>query len=65
MTIDSFVCPVCGHPGLEDPPRMPSGGGSYEICWSCGFEFGWTDDAYGALWEPAFRGRVSHYAVVG
>ena len=39
-----FTCPACGYPHLEEPPRSPSGGGSYEICPSCGFEFGVTDD---------------------
>jgi hypothetical protein len=39
------TCPVCGYPDLFDPPRTPkSGGGSYEICRSCGFQFGVTDD---------------------
>ncbi|HSI64321.1 MAG TPA: hypothetical protein VLE43_14430 [Candidatus Saccharimonadia bacterium] len=38
------VCPVCGYPKLAEPPRTPSGGGSYEICPSCGFQFGVDDD---------------------
>lgn len=42
-----YICPVCGYPDLDDPPRSPSGGGSYEICPSCGFEFGVTDDDQG------------------
>lgn len=42
-----FVCPVCGWPGLTEPPRSPAGGGSYEICPSCGFEFGVSDDDLG------------------
>ena len=37
-------CPICAYPGLEEPPRSPSGGGSYEICPCCGFQFGVTDD---------------------
>lgn len=41
------ICPVCGYPELQDPPRSPSGGASYEICPSCGFEFGVTDDDLG------------------
>jgi len=45
-------CPVCGFAGLEDPPRSPTtGGGSYEICPSCGFEFGVTDDDQGYSYE--------------
>jgi hypothetical protein len=36
---------VCGYVGLEYQPRHPvSGGGSYEICPSCGFQFGVHDD---------------------
>ena len=46
-----YQCPVCGFPGLEEPPRSSSGGGSYEICPSCGFEFGVTDDDRGFSYE--------------
>jgi hypothetical protein len=46
------TCPVCGYPSLEEPPRSPvTGGGSYEICPSCGFEFGVTDDDQGYSYE--------------
>ena len=45
------VCPVCGYDQLEDPPRSTEGGGSYEICQSCGFEFGVTDDDLGYTYE--------------
>jgi hypothetical protein len=38
------TCPVCGYPELDEPPRSTSGGGSYEICPSCGFQFGLDDD---------------------
>ncbi len=50
----SFVCPVCGYPELDEAPRSVRGGGSSEICPSCGFEFGWTDEAQGydyAMWR--------------
>lgn len=51
------ICPVCGHSGLEEPPRSAvTGGGSYEICPSCGFEFGVTDDDQGFSYE-AWRNR--------
>jgi len=40
-------CPVCGWPALAEPPRSPSGGGSYEICPCCGFQFGVSDDDAG------------------
>lgn len=35
----TYVCPVCGYPDLADPPVDMS----YEICPSCGTEFGYTD----------------------
>ena len=47
----AFVCPICGYPGLMEPPRSSSGGGSYEICPSCAFEFGVTDDDKGYTYE--------------
>lgn len=46
------TCPVCGYVGLDEPPRSPTtGGGSYGICPSCGFEFGVTDDDEGYSYE--------------
>ena len=53
-------CPVCGWPKLHEPPRSKSGGGSYEICPSCGFEFGVSDDDAGhtyAGWREAWVQR--------
>jgi hypothetical protein len=50
--IVSYLCPACGYPDLEEPPRSPrTGGGSYEICPSCGFEFGVTDDDLGITYH--------------
>ncbi|MBI1820941.1 MAG: hypothetical protein HYR79_04455 [Nitrospirae bacterium] len=46
-----YTCPVCGFPSLDELPRSESGGGSYEICPSCGFEFGYTDDDQGYSYE--------------
>jgi hypothetical protein len=46
-----YICPVCGYPDLDEPPRSSSGGGSYEICPSCGFQFGVTDDDRGINYE--------------
>ena len=43
----TFECPVCTYPYLHEPPYSKSGSGSYEICPSCGFEFGVTDDDQG------------------
>lgn len=51
-------CPVCGFPDLTEPPRSRSGGGSYEICPSCGFQFGVSDDDAGlshAAWREQWR----------
>ncbi len=47
----SYPCPVCAYPKLNEPPRSRSGGGSYEICPSCGFEFGVSDDDQGHTYE--------------
>lgn len=44
MKSSHHFCPVCGFPDLNEPPRSASGGGSYEICPSCGFQFGVDDD---------------------
>lgn len=55
-----WICPVCGYPGLTEPPRSDNGGGSYDICWSCGFEFGVTDDDRGYTygdWRARWIGR--------
>ena len=37
------VCPVCGYKGLGEPPRDREGNASFEICPSCGTEFGYDD----------------------
>jgi hypothetical protein len=42
--MSEFFCPACGYPALEEAPRSSSGGGSFEICPCCGFQFGVTDD---------------------
>jgi hypothetical protein len=44
-------CPVCGYPNLAEPPRSRSGGASYEICPSCGFQFGVSDDDAGLSYD--------------
>ena len=52
------LCPVCHYPHLTEPPRSKSGGGSYEICPSCGFQFGVSDDDDGftyARWRTAWK----------
>jgi hypothetical protein len=42
-----YVCPVCGYLNLEELPRGEATGASYEICPSCGFQFGVSDDDKG------------------
>jgi hypothetical protein len=44
---EAYTCPVCGFLELTEIPRTERGGGSYEICPSCGFQFGVTDDDLG------------------
>jgi len=46
-----YQCPVCGYPGLAEPARFENGYPSYEICPSCGFEFGYDDDEAGDTYE--------------
>ncbi len=42
------VCPVCGYDKLREPPRSKkTKSGSYEICPSCSFQFGVSDDDEG------------------
>ena len=38
-----YCCPVCGFAKLDDPPYMPNGKPSYEICRGCGFQYGFDD----------------------
>jgi hypothetical protein len=50
----TFRCPACGYPGLTEPPRSDTGG-SFEICPSCGIEFGYSDENGGdAECRPSF-----------
>ncbi len=56
----NHICPVCGYPKLKEEPRSQENGGSYEICPSCGFQFGVSDDDEGftpetwrAKWQAA------------
>jgi hypothetical protein len=52
----AYVCPACGYDGLEEPP-WTDGSASYEICSSCGIEFGYDDWAGGDD-----KGRTNVYA---
>jgi hypothetical protein len=38
-----FACPVCDFDGLSEPPYDECGCASFEICPSCGTEFGYDD----------------------
>ena len=49
----SHTCPVCGFAKLAEPPRSLSGGGSSEICPSCGFQHGVDDDDAGRSYAAA------------
>jgi len=50
-----FICKVCGFPNLNEEPRGDATGGSYEICPSCGIQFGFHDEAGG---DPKRRLKV-------
>ena len=39
--MSTYLCLVCGFPELEESPISKECGGSYEICPSCGFQFGY------------------------
>jgi len=47
----SYMCPVCGYDELTEEPRTEISGGSFEICPSCGFQFGVTDDDRGITYS--------------
>ncbi len=51
-----YTCPACAWPGLADPPRTTQSGGSFEVCPSCGIQFGYSDENSG---DGA--GRTSYY----
>jgi hypothetical protein len=49
--MSGYTCPVCGFGDLLEPPYNASGRGSFEICPSCGFEFGYDDESEGISHE--------------
>jgi|APTNR8051073442_1049403.scaffolds.fasta_scaffold21362_3 hypothetical protein len=51
MKSPAHTCPVCSYPKLREAPRSKSGGASYEICPSCGFQFGVSDDDDGVSYD--------------
>ena len=42
---ESYLCPVCGFEGLDEPARDAHGLATFGICPSCGTEFGYDDAA--------------------
>lgn len=66
--MSGYDCPVCGYDDLAEPPRSRTGGASYEICPSCGFEFGVSDDDQGcdyASWRSAWVAKGMPWSSVG
>lgn len=64
----AHTCPVCCYPALREPPRSPTGGASYEICPSCGFQFGVSDDDGGipyTQWRALWKKRAMRWASAG
>lgn len=45
------ICPVCGYNNLLKNAYFPSGDPSYEICMSCSYQYGYTDDSEGFTQE--------------
>jgi hypothetical protein len=45
------ICPVCGYDDLEEPAYSTAGAGSHEICYCCGFQYGYTDDNLGETFD--------------
>ena len=63
-----YICPVCGYPDLEEQPRGVTTGGSYEICPSCGFQFGVSDEDRGYTyerWSEEWIKKGQHWSSVG
>jgi hypothetical protein len=56
----SYRCPVCGYLGLSEPP-YDDGLASFEICVSCGTQFGYDDVSltHEALREKWIEGGCS------
>jgi hypothetical protein len=51
VTISNIVCPICAFPDLAKGPLDEAGTTSYEICPSCGFEFGYDDGVLKETYE--------------
>ncbi len=58
-------CSICGYPALTEAPRSLTGAGSFEICPSCGYQFGVDDDdaeRSHANWRADWLKRGAHWA---
>jgi len=51
-----YICPVCEFDGLKEEPFSEDNEPSYEVCPSCGFEFGF-DSANDPAAFAEFRQR--------
>lgn len=51
MKTPGNICSACGYRHLTLPQLSASGGASHEICPSCGYEPGYTDDEQGLTFE--------------
>jgi hypothetical protein len=63
-----FPCPVCHYPKLKEDPRPAGGGGSFEICPSCGYQFGVDDDDRGitfSKWRRDWLKRGAPWSSAG
>jgi predicted RNA-binding Zn-ribbon protein involved in translation (DUF1610 family) len=45
--MSEHICPVCGYPDLREPAYDDNGEESFDICSSCGFQFGYDDGGVG------------------
>ena len=64
----THTCLVCSYPKLKLPPRSPSGGGSYEMCPSCGYQYGVDDDDRGitpAEWRRTWIANGAKWTSIG
>lgn len=56
-----YICPVCGHDGLEESAYNEFDLPSFEICSCCRFQFGDDDDVEGV--EGVFLSREEAHSV--
>src|ERR1700722_1795355 len=61
-------CPVCGYAKLAEPPYDKTGCASFEICPSCGIEFGYHDASKSHADQPdpclTQKGSALRFAVL-